>query len=663
MQVGVDYYPEQWDSAIWEQDAREMKAVGVSVVRLAEFAWSRLEPVEGSFDFAWLDQAIATLGAQGIKIVIGTPTATPPNWLVEKHPDVLPLDNKRQPMYPGVRLHRCYNSPSLRKHTEIIVRRLTEHFGKNPHVIGWQTDNEMIGNDSHSDAAIAQFRTWLQQRYGDLATLNRTWGTVVWSGEYSSWTQVNTPLGGSPYQNPSFLLDYQRFCSDSVANFNRFQAALIREHCPHQFITHNLWGYPVTNDYYDLFDSMDFVSVDYYPATDLKNDGKAQIYHGAMTLDLTRGVKRKNFWVMEQLSGTPGCWHPMSRTPRPGMVRAHAWQSVSRGADTVVHFRWRTARIGAEQFWHGLLDHHGKPGRRFAEFATFSDELSRLSPLLDGSTLVNEVAMLFSHEQLNALNIQPQSDGFNYLANFKRLHHALLAQGVGTDVINWRADFSGYKLVVAPYLYLMDEAMRASLTRYVEAGGTLVLTTRSGVKTMHNVCQPEMLPGLLSGLAGCVVEEYDPVGRDAQRVSFNGIEGLGEFGASQWCDVLAPTAATTLATYASEFFAGRAAVTQNQIGAGTVVYIGTVLDDAANEALFARLLDQVGIEHAKLPEGVQTSVRTTPDGKRVRFVLNLSAQAQTVTLPDRPYTSALDGGARGGSIALAAMDVEILIEG
>jgi beta-galactosidase len=658
MKVGVDYYPEHWDPAIWEDDAQQMQAAGITLVRLAEFAWSRLEPQEGEFNFGWLDEAIDTLGRRGIQVVIGTPTATPPNWLVAKCPDMLPLDSKRQPMYPGVRLHRCYNSPSLRRYTEIIVEKLTRHYGKNPHVIGWQTDNEMIGNDSHSDAANSDFRRWVQRKYGDLDTLNREWGTVVWSGEYSDWSQITTPLGGSPYLNPSYLLDYQRFCSDSVADFNRFQARIIRENCSGQFITHNLWGYPVVNDYYDLFDSMDFASVDYYPSTDLGNDSKSRVYHGALTHDLTRGIMQKNFWVMEQLSGTPGCWHPMSRMPYPGMIRAHAWQSVSRGADAIVQFRWRTARIGAEQFWHGLLDHHGKPGRRFQEFVRFSEEARRLSPLLDGTGVVNNVAMLFSHEQLNALKIQPQADGFDYLANFKQIHRAFLRLGIGTDVINWTADIDQYRLVVAPFLFLENEAVVDKLRRYVAQGGTVILTTRSGVKNMNNVCLATPLPGGLSDIVGAVVEEYDPVGNDQQGLVWRGKRDVV---CSQWCDILSPTTAETIGTYSTDFFARRAAITRNAFGRGVAYYIGSILDDAGYRTLIADIAAEPGLDAVDdLPAGVELSVRSG-NGKRLLFVLNLSKEANEVRLPTRGVRSALTGDAVVQPLVLEPMGVEVLL--
>lgn len=666
MKVGVDYYPEHWDRALWEQDARQMREAGITIVRLAEFAWSRLEPTEGTFDFDWLDQAISAFAQHGIDVVLGTPTATPPVWLTHRYPDVLPVDNKGQAHYPGVRLHRCYNSPSLRQFGARIIERLTQRYSAHPAVIGWQTDNELAANDCHCDACTRRFRSWLKTKYETLDDLNREWGTVVWSGEYSDWMQVRTPLGGSPHLNPSFLLDFRRFCSDSVADFNRFQADLIRRNSPGKFVTHNLWGYPVTADYYDMFESMDFASVDYYPATDLIDDSKSRMYHGALTLDLTRGVKRKNFWVMEQLSGTPGCWYPMSRTPFPGMIRAYAWQSVSRGADAVVQFRWRSARAGAEQFWHGLLDHHGVPGRRFEEFLQFSREAHKLAPLLEGTTLDHDAAMLFSHEQLNALQIQPQSDGFDYLGNFKRLHSTLLRLGVGVDVINWRDDFSKYKLVIAPMLYLIDDDLAASLRQYVEQGGTLVLTTRSGVKNMNNVCLPNRLPNLLAELAGVSVDEYDPVGKDRQRVKFEGLEAIEPrqaFECDQWCDILSPVTAQTLASYASEYFAGRAAITKNACGAGTVYYIGTILNEAANTALLGQIAADLGLDSMpNLPEGVETTVRSA-ETTRLRFLLNLTKQTKRVALGSREWTSALsEERIRGDYLELAPGGVEILVD-
>jgi len=343
--------------------------------------------------------------------------------------------------------------------------------------------------------------------------------------------------------------------------------------------------------------------------------------------------------------------------PYPGMIRAQAWQSVSRGADAIVQFRWRTARIGAEQFWHGLHDHHGKPGRRFDEFVRFSEEARRLSPLLDRTSVVNDVAILFSQDQLNALTIQPQSDGFDYLANLKQIHRAFVRLGVGTDVINWTSDIHSYKLVVAPFLFLINEDIVKTLTDYVAGGGALVLTSRTGVKNMNNVCLPTQLPGPLSELAGVLVDEYDPVGHDTQFVS------LGEdstFECAQWCDVLTPTTAETVGTYASDFFAGRAAVTRNPFGKGVTYYLGTVLEDDGYEAWFEGILIGLNIAvMAHLPVGVEVSVRTDGE-RRFLFVLNLTKNEQVVELPEGDYQSVLTQLAVPERLLLEAMGVEIL---
>jgi beta-galactosidase len=300
------------------------------------------------------------------------------------------------------------------------------------------------------------------------------------------------------------------------------------------------------------------------------------------------------------------------------------------------------------------------PGRRFDEFVRFSQEAGKLAPLLEGTTLHHDVAMLFSHEQLNAFQIQPQSDGFDYLDNFKRVHSALLRMGIGTDVLNWRDDFLQYKLVIAPMLYLIDDAMAAKLRQYVDNGGTLILTTRSGVKNMNNVCLPDRLPNFLTELAGVFVDEYDPIGNDVQRIEFEG----GElFKCSQWCDILSPVTAETIATYSSEYFAGRAAVTRNVASNGTVYYIGTVLDDEAYRVLLGRIAKDVGLDcEPDLPEGVELAVRSS-DTTRLLFAMNLSKESKRITLDDREFVSALSGKRLPeGSIELLPGDVEILVK-
>lgn len=655
LRVGVDYYPEHWEESLWEPDILLMKKSGVRIVRVAEFAWSRMEPREGQFDFGWLDRALDLFHRHGLKAVLGTPTATPPRWLTRACPDVLPVFAGGEVFHPGVRGHRCYNSPSLARYGGRIIERMAERYTNHPAVVGWQTDNEFGMMDCHCAACTDAFRSWLRGKYGTVETLNREWGTVVWSGEYSEWDEVTTPLGGSPHQNPSLLLDYERFQWDSAAAFQERQIAILRRICPVHVVTHNFHSYPQRLDLHLLGEPLDVASFDYYPNTSPRKQATAP-YSGALSLDLTRGIKRKNFWIMEQLSGAPGCWMPMWRTPYPGFIRAYAWQAIARGADTVVHFRWRSATAGAEQFWHGLIDHSNMPGRRLAEFTRFCGEVNALADKLEGTVLRNEAAILYSAEQLAALRIQPQAAGMDYYEHIKLYHRALTKQGIGCDVVDLRAPLDGYKLVIAPSLYLLDESVAKSLTDYASGGGRLVLTHRTGVKHRNNQCVMLPLPGLLAECAGVTVDEYDPLGEETIRIRNK--EGE-QYSCGQWCDLLRPVTARPVAWYAEDYYAGTPAVTVNEYGRGKVYYIGTHAEERYWADLIGEIAGEAGVNRiAGLPEGVQVTVRSGPSG-RFLFVLNLNRSAAEVPLPGEG-TSLLDGSRKSGKLQLEPYGVEIL---
>ncbi|WFR61651.1 beta-galactosidase [Paenibacillus amylolyticus] len=655
VQMGVDYYPEHWDPSLWEQDARLMADSGVRIVRVGEFAWSRMEPTDGQFEWAWLDQAIDTLHRHGMQIVIGTPTMTPPRWLTEKCPDVLPVLPHGQPYHEGVRGHRCYNSPSMRTYSARIVQKLTERYADHSAIIGWQTDNEFSFTDCQCAACADAFREWVRARYHSLDQINKAWGTVVWSGEYSEWEQVTPPYGGSSFQNPSFLLDYSRFQSDSIVDFQHIQVEIIRRNCPEHVVTHNFHSYPQKADQYKIGQELDFASFDYYPNPSPNKIDTAP-YSGALSLDLTRGIKRRNFWIMEQLSGPPGCWFPMWRTPQPGFLRAYAWQTIARGADAVMHFRWRSATVGAEQFWHGLIDHSNVPGRRFKEFQQLCNEVNRLSERLQGSTLHNEVAILHSHDQLNALRIQPQAEGLEYYENMKVWHRALTKLGISTDVIHALEPLDGYKIIIAPHLYLLDETTAEHLQTFAAAGGILVLTHRTGVKNDNNVCVMAPLPGLLSECSGVRVTEYDPVGGDTVQIR----DDQGHlYVASQWVDVLELDTAQPIAVYADQFYAETAAVTRNHWGKGEVYYVATQPEEAYLSQLLRSIAEGCDLSVIQtLPHGVQVTTRSGPNGT-FRFILNLSPEPVSIEL-NASFTSALDGKPKGPHLELDGYELEVL---
>ena len=321
MRIGVDYYPEHWDEDMWEQDADRMRETGVEIVRMAEFAWSRLEPREGEYTFDWLERAVKLFGERGMDIVLCTPTCTPPQWMFENYPEIIQVGSDGRKIPIGIRGHRCMSNPVFRKFSEKIIREMVSCFLDSPYVIGYQIDNELEANHCHCPTCANQFRHWLEEKYQSPEQMNRAYGNIVWSGEYSDWEEVKPPTAAPlQWQNPSLTLDYNRFASDSTVEYVQFQKHIIRKLDATIPITTSNWLCENMPDFYDMFRELDFVSYDNYPATVLPED-KETLYSHAFHLDLMRGIKRKNFWIMEQLSGAMGSWMPMSPTPQPGMLK------------------------------------------------------------------------------------------------------------------------------------------------------------------------------------------------------------------------------------------------------------------------------------------------------------------------------------------------------
>lgn len=634
MIIGVDYYPEHWGKELWVPDADLMQKTGVKLVRMAEFAWSRLEPREGEYAFGWLDEIIGIFKERGIKVILGTPTNCPPRWLVEKYPDAVPVGRDGRVSPIGIRGHRCYNHPGFLRRAGEIIERMTKRYAREETVVAWQIDNELEANFCFCRRCTEKYRAWLKKKYGDLDTINRLYGNEVWSGEYSSWEQIDPPLGTYPaaWLNPAYMLDFNRFASDDMIAYVDFQADIIRRNCPGAKITTNVWFCENMPDFYKTFAGLDFVSFDNYPPTKLPEDA-GQFYSHAFHLDLMRGVKRQGFCVMEELSGGPGCWSPMVRTPYPGMLSGYSLQAFAHGADAVVHFRWRTAVSGAEMYWHGLIDHSNVPGRRFAEFEKLAGAAEGLE-VFEGTQIRAEVAILYSADNEYAFKIQPQTNGMYYLEQPKLFHEALMKYGLNIDIVGEREVLSGYKLVIAPQMYVTDPEVVEKLYSFVEKGGTVVFTNRSGVKDAYNNCIMEPLPAAYRGLTGCRVLEYDPVGYDSVLVKFS--DG-NVYRAKQWCDILKPEGEETrvLASYESEFYKGSAAITENRYGSGTVYYVGTVGEREMYVHLLRGILQKCGVEYIEgLPDHIEITTRTGEDAA-ARFIFNNTGETQQFVLDGR----------------------------
>lgn len=593
IKFGVDYYPEHWPEERWAVDAALMKELGISAVRMAEFAWHRMEPREGEYDFGWLDEAIRILGEREIYTVLGTPTAAPPAWMIEKNPRILPVDSQGQQKSFGGRHHDCQSNTEYRIYVRKIVTAMAEHFKENPYVVGWQIDNE-LGN-SHEDLCMCEscrnaFARWLQKKYGTIQALNEAWGTVFWSQTYDDFAQIPAPRQTPTAHNPSLLLNWKRFCSDLVVDFHRMQAEIIKRIAPHQKVTHNLMGFYDKTDYFKMSEDLDFASNDQYPTGyyfDPPGQSPAEV---AACMDFVRSVKRKNFWMMELESGPTG-GSVIGTNPRPGQNRLWTAQCVAHGADAVVYFRWRTCLFGAEQFWHGILSHQGVLNRRYYEI---QDTIRQLSPVMEdinGIVTKGEAVILFSYEDEWAIKLQPQHPELSYSGLVLKYYRQLYRRHWLVDFLPPEGDFSEYPLLIAPLLYLMNRKLEQKLTDYVERGGTLVLTMRTGVMDMENVCMSELpLPGALGRIAGVEVEEYDCLLGHSVSIAYGEQKGT----AGLWCDILTPVTAEALVLYDSDYYQGRAAVTVNSFGAGCVYYVGTDLDEEAMEWLFERITEEVG---------------------------------------------------------------------
>lgn len=623
IQIGIDYYPEQWDRSLWEPDVSAMERLGVDVVRIGEFAWGALEPQDGRFEFGWLDDAIALIASHGMRVILGTPTNCAPTWLYRDHPDTVQWDRDGRQSHLGIRGHRCQESETFRAYAERIVRKMAERYAGHPEIAAWQIDNEIEINHCTCPTCTARFREWLQNRYETIDALNEAWGTEVWSGQYGDWSQVTPPLMRQGYHtdwyNPASLLDYERFAAASTAGFVDFQVDLIHEYDPDAVTTTNAcFAGDSMPGFHSEFKSLSVASYDNYPPVVIPDD-REELYSNAFGLDFVRGFKRSNFWIMEELGGQMGCWGPISPALAPGMLEGYALQAVAHGADLLSFFRWRTASTGAEMFCHGLLDHANIPNSRTRALEGLIKRLATIPGLADTQPR-SQVAILYGADQEFSFRNQRQSDGFGYWTQMRLFHEACMNLGVSVDVIEQTSELDGYDVVIAPTMFVTDDDVAAGLERFAEAGGTVVLTDRSGVKDMNGNCiVGEALPTRFSEMCGCHVLEYDPIGKRERGLQ---VVGGGRRAITSWCDLIETDGADVWANYSDGPYAGTPAITRNDRGSGRIYYVGTVGEKSLYRDLMKEIFRNLGLPHLEdLPLGVEACGREGAGGSFL-FVFN-----------------------------------------
>ncbi len=521
MKLGVCYYPEQWPEAWWADDAKRMRGIGISHVRIGEFAWSTIEPTPDHAEWAWLDRAIAALHAEGLAIILCTPTATPPKWLIDAHPDILAVDAAGATRRFGSRRHYCFSSDTYREQSQRITRLVAGRYGKHPAVVAWQTDNEYGCHDtvlSYSLAARHAFRRWLLKKYVDINALNTAWGTVFWSQHYLHFSEIDPPVATVTEANPSHRLDWQRFASDEVVAFNREQVGILRELSPGRPITHNFMGFFTGFDHHAVAADLDIASWDSYPlgftqmfflTPDEKRlyarFGHPDIpgFHHDLYRGMCRGKNAGRWWVMEQQPG-PVNWASWNPAPHAGMVRLWTWQAFAHGAELVSFFRWRQAPFGQEQMHAGLMRSDRSEDQGGIEAASVGAELAlvRDSISLDHLSVRASAALVFDYESIWMTEIQPQGTDYDPLELCFRTYSALRQLGLDVDIVGAHADLSAYCLIVLPSMSNISPELLSQLRA---STAEIVLGPRAGSKTADMQIPPNLAPGVLTELAGVSV--------------------------------------------------------------------------------------------------------------------------------------------------------------
>jgi len=629
--LGVCYYPEHWSEDLWLTDAADMKALGLTYVRIGEFAWSRIEPTRGEFSFDWLDKSIDILAAAGLKIVFGIPTATPPKWLIDEYPDILPVNpDTAHTRGFGSRRHYDFSSKTYQKEALRITDVLTKRYGDTHAIVGWQTDNELCCHDtalSGSENAKAGFQQWCRNRYGDVAALNEAWGNVFWSMEYPSFDTIELPIGAVTETNPAHQLAYRRYSSDAVIAFHSSMIAVIRKNAPGKWITHNFIPKEALGvDPYALGAELDIASYDNYPLghSDIAlKDAPAEVAKRYMRTghpdissychDTSCSFSSRDYWVMEQQPG-PVNWAPHNPRPASGMVRLWSWEAFAHGASCISYFRWRQVPFAQEQMHAGLRRPDNSNASAWPEVVQVEAELNMLN-ISDYPKTRASVAVITDMQALWITSIQQQGAGYDFTKLEFAYYSALRQLGVDVDFISKDAAFDSYSLVIAPCLPIIDDSFISKCER---SEAHVVFGPRSGSKTDEFSIPDALAPGELQSLIPMKILSVETLRPDCpQALAWNG----GTYEARSWCEEIEPGDGTNVIAF---YNGGGPAV----VGTGKTTYIGTLPDELFLKSFLKDKCKDMGIAVYDLPDDMRLTTRGN-----LTFAFNYAEGAELAPAP------------------------------
>ena len=670
LNLGTCYYPEHWDRSLWQDDLDRMLSAGIQTIRIAEFAWSKVEPREGEFTYGFFDDFLDLAARAGMKVIFGTPSATPPAWLTEKYPEVLNARMDGVLYRHGMRRHYNYNSPKYQELVARIVDKIGARYGGHPAVIGWQIDNEINceTDEFYSESDTLAFRRFLQDKYKTLDALNQAWGAVFWNQTYTEWEEIHVPRPTvSNSTNPHECLDYIRFVSDSANRWCRMQSDILRKYLkPGDFITTN--GMFASLDNHRMQDeSLDVYTYDSYPnfayCLDADPRGTTGLNDREWSARLTevRSVC-EHFGIMEQQSGANG-WNTRMEAPapKPGQIMLWTMQSIAHGADYVSYFRWRTASKGTEIYWHGILDYDNRDNRKLAEIRDISRRITAIAGIA-GASYQAKVGMLRDYDNIWDARVDSWHGRLANPSEYE-IFHACQISHTPLDYVTITestesADLAKYDVLFYPHALILTQKTADLLKAYAEQGGTLIIGARTGMKDLTGQCVMMPMPGLLMPLTGTDVAEFTLIGPadEPQTMDWNGkVLPTGVFS-----DILHVSGESTkvLAMYGTDFYKGRPALVENPCGKGRVLHFGGTFT-RENVTAFLEYTGTISPcrEIIDLPECCELAVRIK-DGTTYCFVLNYAAQKAAVGLK-HPMADMDTGRTVSGVIRLSPYETKV----
>jgi len=632
-----EYMPDELQPGRLEKDTALMKEAGISVVRMGESTWSLWEPADGKFEYAWMDQIVDAMGKAGIKVIMGTPTYSIPTWMWKAHPEMLARPLGGASVGYGMRQNMNTDDPNYRRYAERLINNMVSHYRDNPTVIGWQIDNETSSYGASNPQVFSEFVERLKKKFGTTDALNKAWFLHYWGQDVYDWNDMPTRDNAT---STSYKLEWSRFEQDRVTDFLAWQAALVRAHRrPDQFVTQD-YGSMMRLDVNEpeVAKVLDVVANNPYHGSQEHMDGGWQALQG----DFSRSLKHQNFLVTETNAQTLG-WDSMKQyPPYDGQLRLDVYTDISSGANMVEYWHWHSIHAGQETYWKGVLSHDLEPNRAYAEVSRVAHELKKVGPHLVNMKIRNDVAILYSSDSSNAISFMPYTRaelGWEpgkaagaYGAMVQQLHQALYKANVGSDfVFPTTTDFSQYKLLIVPLLYVSDDALLKRISDYVHEGGHVLMTFKSGFTNENSAVRWEKAPGPLQEAAGFTYQEFSTLDKPlALRDDPFHVGDENQVG--QWAEFLQITTAKPLATYEHPFFGRWPAITENHFGKGTLIYEGSALSDGLQQAVVQHALENGGVEFD--PAAANSTIRVKHGvnalGHTITYLLNYSSSTAEV---------------------------------